>query len=65
MYNAVLYQIDFLSDPAVTDVIVVQVVLQEVSGENLNRNCTRVLSYASLDLGEQCHHSWGQLWMTV
>jgi len=32
MYNIVLHQIDLLADPAVTDVIVLQIVLQEVMG---------------------------------
>jgi len=34
--NVVLHQIDFLADPAVTNVIILQVVLQEVSGEILS-----------------------------
>ena len=36
MYNVVLHQIDLQADPAVTDIIILQVVLQEVSGEILS-----------------------------
>ena len=34
--NVVLHQIDLLADPAIINVIILQVVLQEVSGEILS-----------------------------
>ena len=55
--NIVLHQIDFLADPAITNVIILQVVLQEVSGTNFpGRVCPSVRFHTASDQNWNGNH---------